>query len=101
MELSLILMAFLAIALVLVAILAVLVWGRGRAAPGGDLAPRLEALTAAQNEIAGRFAQALAGQSELQNVLAVRLEAIDKRLGEGLADRQRKRLRRSAASRPG
>jgi DNA recombination protein RmuC len=86
MELSLILMAFLAIALVLVAILAVLVWGRGRAAPGGELAPRLEALTAAQNEIAGRFAQALAGQSELQNVLAVRLEAIDKRLGEGLKE---------------
>ncbi|HUO94432.1 MAG TPA: DNA recombination protein RmuC [Rhizomicrobium sp.] len=50
------------------------------------LAPRLEALSAAQNEIAGRFAQAIAGQSELQNVLAERLEALDRRLGESLKE---------------
>ena len=82
MELSLILMAFLAVALILVAILVVLVWGRRN----GDWTPRLDALNASQSEIAGRFAQALAGQSELQNVLAARLEAMDRRLSEGLKD---------------
>jgi len=34
------------------------------------ISPRLEALAAAQSEIAGRFAQALAGQTELQTMLA-------------------------------
>ena len=50
------------------------------------LAPRLEALSAAQSEIAGRFAQAIAGQGELQNMLAQRLEALDKRLGDSLKE---------------
>ena len=50
------------------------------------LGQRLDTLAAAQNEISGRFAQAIAGQGELQNLLAQRLEAIDKRLGEGLKE---------------
>lgn len=50
------------------------------------LAARLDAVAAAQNEISGRFAQALAGQTELQNVLAGRLEALDRRLGESLTE---------------
>ena len=50
------------------------------------LSARLEAVAAAQNEISGRFAQALAGQTELQNLLAGRLEALDRRLGESLTE---------------
>ena len=50
------------------------------------IAPRLDAITAAQSEIAGRFAQALDGQSALQNMLAERIEALDRRLGESLKD---------------
>jgi DNA recombination protein RmuC len=50
------------------------------------MAPRLDALSAGQNEIAGRFAQALASQTELQTMLASRIEALDKRLGDGLTD---------------
>jgi DNA recombination protein RmuC len=82
MSLPLIVLVFLAVVAVLLAILIALAWRR----PAAELAPRLEALTAAQNEIAGRFAQALGGQSELQTMLAQRLEALDKRLGESLAD---------------
>jgi DNA recombination protein RmuC len=47
---------------------------------------RLEAVAVAQNEISGRFAQALAGQTELQNLLAGRLDALDRRLGESLTE---------------
>ncbi|HEX3432144.1 MAG TPA: DNA recombination protein RmuC [Rhizomicrobium sp.] len=47
---------------------------------------RLEAVAAAQNEISGRFAQALAGQTELQTLLAGRLDALDRRLGESLTE---------------
>ncbi|HEY3637516.1 MAG TPA: DNA recombination protein RmuC [Rhizomicrobium sp.] len=50
------------------------------------LAPRLDALAAAQSEIAGRFAQALAGQTELQTLLAGRLDALDQRLGQSLSE---------------
>lgn len=85
MEFSLVLLGFLAIALVLVAILVVLVWGR-RFSGESVVAPRLDVLSAAQNEIAGRFAQALAAQTELQNMLAERLEALDRRLGDGLKE---------------
>src|SRR5579862_2342024 len=86
MELSLILMAFLAVALILLAILAALVWGRNFAVAKGDVLPRLDVLAASQSEIAGRFAQALVGQSELQNLLAMQLEALDRRLNEGIKD---------------
>jgi DNA recombination protein RmuC len=50
------------------------------------LGPRLEALAATQNEIAGRFAQALAGQTELQTVIAARIDALDRRLGDNLKE---------------
>ena len=86
MELLLMLAALVAVALILVAILAVLVWGRSHIGGAGEMTQRLDALSASQSEIAGRFAQALAGQRELQNVLAARLEALDHRLGESLKD---------------
>jgi len=78
--------AVLAVALILLAILAALVWGRSRVGGAGEMALGLQSLSASQSEIAGRFAQALAGQRELQNVLAARLEALDQRLSENLKD---------------
>ena len=48
--------------------------------------PRLDTVIAAQGEIAGRFQQTVAAQSELQNLLAARLDALNLRLGESLAD---------------
>ena len=59
---------------------------RGRKDQAPNLEPRMELLVAAQNEIAGRFAQALAGQTELQTLLAGRLDALDRRLGESLKE---------------
>ncbi|HEY1613352.1 MAG TPA: DNA recombination protein RmuC, partial [Rhizomicrobium sp.] len=64
---------------------ALLLRGRTQSTPD-TVAPRLDALAVAQNEIAGRFAQALAGQTELQTVLANRLDALDRRLGESLKE---------------
>ena len=50
------------------------------------LSARLDAVLGAQNEISGRFAQALAGQTQLQTLLAGRLDALDRRLGESLTE---------------
>jgi len=84
MQLTLVLVIFLAAAFMVLAVY--VSRGRKNTDAAEMLAPRLEALSAAQSEIAGRFAQALAGQSELQNVLAERLEALDRRLGESLKE---------------
>ncbi|HXJ01366.1 MAG TPA: DNA recombination protein RmuC [Micropepsaceae bacterium] len=60
---------------------------------GGDtllLDSKLRELAAAQNEIAGRFSQAIESQarsqSELSRAVAERLEALDKRLGDNLKE---------------
>jgi DNA recombination protein RmuC len=60
---------------------------------GGEAAvleSKLRDLAAAQNEIAGRFSQAIESQAksqgDLQRAVAERLEALDKRLGENLKD---------------
>ena len=54
------------------------------------LESRLRELAAAQNEIAGRFSQAIESQSrsqgDLQRAMAERLEALDNRLGENLKE---------------
>jgi DNA recombination protein RmuC len=54
------------------------------------LESRLRELAAAQNEIAGRFSQAIESQSrsqtDLQRAVAERLEALDNRLGENLKE---------------
>jgi DNA recombination protein RmuC len=54
------------------------------------LESKLRELAAAQNEIAGRFSQAIEsqakGQSELSRAVAERLEALDKRLGDNLKE---------------
>ena len=59
---------------------------RSRGEEGNLLFTRLDAVAATQNEISGRFAQALAGQTELQTVLAGRLDALDRRLNESLTE---------------
>lgn len=54
------------------------------------LESKLRDLTAAQNEIAGRFSQAIESQArnqgELQRLVAERLEALDRRVGDNLKD---------------
>jgi DNA recombination protein RmuC len=83
-------MEFLIIVLVVAALAAALaavfIALRGQSKVPEPVAPRLDALAAAQNEISGRFAQAIAGQTELQKMLAERIEALDRRLGEGLKE---------------
>jgi DNA recombination protein RmuC len=64
MDVSLILLAFLAVVLVLVAVLVALVWGRNRAGAESPIAPRLDALT-------GRF-----------DMIVERLNTLDQNLGE-------------------
>jgi DNA recombination protein RmuC len=82
MELSVILVIFLAAGFILLTFFVI----RGRTNAPDTIAPRLDAITTAQSEIAGRFAQALDGQSALQTMLAERIEALDRRLGESLKD---------------
>jgi DNA recombination protein RmuC len=83
MEVSLILLA---VAVIGLAVVLVIVLSKNRGPTLEPMAPRLDALAATQNEIAGRFAQAIAGQADLQKMLAERIEALDKRLGEGLKE---------------
>jgi DNA recombination protein RmuC len=72
--------------------LCVIVLRRQNAASATDpaLDARLREITAAQNEIAGRFGQAIAAQSQhtadLQRTVAERLEALDQRLGLNLKE---------------
>lgn len=82
-------MALIATLLLVAGVLLALIFTISRRHDGVEgplLSARLEAVAAAQNEISGRFAQALAGQTELQSLLAGRLEALDRRLGEGLTE---------------
>src|ERR1700733_9344202 len=83
MEVSLIVLA--AAALVLAGIV-IVVSTRSRSVAPDPIAPKLDALTAAQSEISGRFAQAIAGQADLQKMLAERIEALDRRVGESLKE---------------
>ena len=48
--------------------------------------PRLDTVLQGQGAIAERFQQTIEAQSQLQNMLASRIEALDKRLGETLTD---------------
>jgi DNA recombination protein RmuC len=70
------------------AILAFALRGRGTpaAAEPAPHDPRLDTVLAGQGAIAERFQQTLDAQTQLQNVLASRIEALDKRLGETLTD---------------
>jgi DNA recombination protein RmuC len=81
-----ILLIVLVIAAIAVALAAVFIALRRQDKAPEIVAPRLDALAATQSEISGRFAQAIAGQTDLQKMLAERIEALDRRLGEGLKD---------------
>jgi DNA recombination protein RmuC len=48
--------------------------------------PRLDAVIAAQGRIDGQFQQTVAAQTELQRLLSERLDALNKRLGDSLAE---------------
>jgi DNA recombination protein RmuC len=48
--------------------------------------PRLDTLLAKQGEIGGQFTQAVTAQEALTRLLGERLEALEKRVGDGLAD---------------
>ncbi|MEE8439761.1 MAG: DNA recombination protein RmuC [Micropepsaceae bacterium] len=91
MELGAMIMAGLAL-LIALALLLLLLTRQDRARPGVEhaLDARLGEIVAAQNEIAGRFGQAIDSQaktqSELQKTLAERLEALDQRLGTNLKE---------------
>ena len=78
----------LAVALVVAAGIVAFAW-RGRTAPAIEPSrpdPRLDTVLQAQGDIAGRFQQTIEAQTQLQNMLASRIEALDKRLGETLSD---------------
>jgi len=86
MDLSLLILAG---AVVVAAIIVALAMRRAPQAPpvpdaAAVLEPRLQQLSAAQSEIAGRFQQSIAAQTQLQTVLAGQIEALNKRLGETL-----------------
>ncbi len=84
MDFALIALAF---AVVVAGVIVALAVSRGRGAAGPDpLASRLDQLAAMQSEIAGRFAQAIESQSQLQTMLAGRMDSLDKRLGESLKE---------------
>ncbi len=59
----------LAVAAIAAALAAVFIALRGQGKAPEPVVPRLDALAATQSEIAGRFAQAIAGQTELQRML--------------------------------
>jgi DNA recombination protein RmuC len=83
MDISLLILAA---AVLVAAIIVAVAMARGRPEPAEPIAPRLDQLAAAQNAMAGRFAQTVESQSQLQAMLAGRMDALDKRLGESLKD---------------
>jgi|HubBroStandDraft_6_1064221.scaffolds.fasta_scaffold116084_3 DNA recombination protein RmuC len=78
----------LAVAIAVAALVAVayFVFAKRGGGESARLDSQLQSLAATQNEIAGRFAQALEGQTALQNMLATRIDALDLRLGASLKE---------------
>jgi DNA recombination protein RmuC len=83
MELGLILLAG---AVVVVGVVLVLTLRRPPAPEPPKPDPRLDDVIRGQGSIAGQFQQTLDAQARLQTMLAERIEALDKRLGESLTD---------------
>jgi len=73
---------FLAVAVVVAALILAFGRARGVAAPVPD--PRLDTVLTKQGEIGGQFSQTVAAQEALTRTLGERLEALEKRMGEGL-----------------
>jgi len=81
MEIGLIILA---VAVVVAA--AIFAFARPKAAAAAPVDTRLDMVAAAQNEIAGQFRQTVAAQAELQRAMGERLDALNQRLAESLAD---------------
>src|SRR5580765_7219492 len=79
--------AYLVLAAALIVAAAIVAFALRRpAAPEPKLDPRLADVIRGQGSIAGQFRQTLDSQVRLQTMLAERIEALDKRLGESLTD---------------
>jgi DNA recombination protein RmuC len=78
--------AYLILAAALIIAAAILAFALRRPAAPGPPDPRLDDVIRGQGSIAGRFQQTLDAQSRLQTMLAERMEALDKRLGESLSE---------------
>lgn len=81
-------MGLIILAVAVVAAAAIFAFARPGAAAPAPIAvpdPRLDTLLAKQGEIGGQFTQTVAAQGELARTLGERLEALEKRMGEGLA----------------
>src|SRR5579859_2373091 len=80
--------AVIVLAVAVVAAALIVAFGRPKTAiaepPAPD--PRLDTLLAKQGEIGGQFTQTVAAQEALTRTLGERLEALEKRMGENLAD---------------
>ena len=76
--------AFIILALALLGAAAIVAFGLRRSQAASD--PRLDQLIAAQGEIAGQFRVTVAGQAELQRTLSDRIDALNKRLSDSLAE---------------
>jgi len=76
--------AYIILAGALVAAAAIVAFALRRAPPRPDA--RMDDVIRGQGNIAGQFQQALDAQARLQTMLAERIEALDKRLGQSLSD---------------
>jgi DNA recombination protein RmuC len=81
MELGLILLG---LAVVVAALVLAFALRRPAAATASD--PRLDSVIRGQGDIQGQFRQSLDAQTQLQIMLAERIEALDKRLNDSIAD---------------
>ena len=79
-------------ACIVVAALILVFLGKGRAAVGGDagLSTRLDQTNTKLGEVTGRIAEALEGQNKLHATMAERMDAVDRRLNDSLADTAKK-----------
>ena len=79
--------SYLVLAVALVAAAAIVGFALRRpAAPEARPDPRLDTVIAAQGEIVGQFKNAVTAQAELQRTLGERIDALNKRLGDSLAE---------------
>jgi DNA recombination protein RmuC len=76
----------LAAAVVIAAAVIAFAFRRPAAVPAPPADARLDTVIEAQGRIAGQFERTVAAQTELQKMLSERIDALNKRLGDSLAD---------------
>jgi DNA recombination protein RmuC len=77
--------AVIILGLALVVAAAILAFALTRPKPSAQPDPRLDTLLARQGEVGGQFTAAVAAQETLARTLGERLEALEKRVGDGLS----------------